>query len=227
MENQLLGSILNNIVMEKAVRDKIVIQQKEQREQEALKRARDDDDDEFDDEETRKIINRMRDQAMEKVTEPQKEFKRTIGEYREVPFPNTQIVETEFLDYVTKNKLCVVHFYHKDFERCKIMDKHLKAICMQHPETNFLYLNAEKAPFFVEKLHIRSLPTLCLFVDGKMKDKVVGFEGLSGDDFRTGELLAKLARAGLIHKKEGEGFKLVKGTTRKNSGDSEGDSDLE
>lgn len=30
-ENQLLGSILNNIVMEKAVRDKIVMQQKEQR----------------------------------------------------------------------------------------------------------------------------------------------------------------------------------------------------
>ena len=31
MENELLGNILNNIVMEKAVRDKIVMQQKEQR----------------------------------------------------------------------------------------------------------------------------------------------------------------------------------------------------
>jgi hypothetical protein len=32
MENELLGNILNNIVMEKVVRDKIVMQQKEQRE---------------------------------------------------------------------------------------------------------------------------------------------------------------------------------------------------
>lgn len=32
MENELLGNILNNIVMEKAVRDKIIMQQKQQRE---------------------------------------------------------------------------------------------------------------------------------------------------------------------------------------------------
>jgi hypothetical protein len=44
MENQLLGQILNNIVMEKAVRDKIVIQQKEQQAGEARKRAREEDD---------------------------------------------------------------------------------------------------------------------------------------------------------------------------------------
>lgn len=44
-----------------------------------------------------------------------------FGEYRE-------IVEEEFLPSVTKNEYSVVHFYHRDFERCKIMDKHLLAI---------------------------------------------------------------------------------------------------
>lgn len=55
MENELLGNILNNIVMEKAVRDKIVMQQKQQREEEARKRKEADRDelDDFDDEETR------------------------------------------------------------------------------------------------------------------------------------------------------------------------------
>jgi hypothetical protein len=33
MQKDLLGGILNNIVLEKVVRDKIVMQQKEQREQ--------------------------------------------------------------------------------------------------------------------------------------------------------------------------------------------------
>ena len=37
----------------------------------------------------------------------------------------TEIIETEFLDTVLKNDKVVCHFYHKDFERCKIIDKHL------------------------------------------------------------------------------------------------------
>ena len=86
-----------------------------------------------------------------------------------------QIVEGEFLNYVTKLKYSVVHFFHKDFQRCKIMDQHLKNLCQQFPQTQFLALNAEKTPFFVQKLAIRSLPTLCFFIDGVMKDKLLGF----------------------------------------------------
>lgn len=79
------------------------------------------------------------------------------------------------MNHVTQLKYTVVHFYHKEFERCKIMDKHLKILCQQFPNTQFLYINAEKAPFFIQKLNIRSLPTLCIFIDGVMKDKVLGF----------------------------------------------------
>ena len=66
MQNELLGNILNNIVMEKAVRDKIVIQQKEQREEEARKRkqAEYDELDEFEDEETKQIMRKMRNERM-------------------------------------------------------------------------------------------------------------------------------------------------------------------
>ena len=79
----------------------------------------------------------------------------------------------------------MVHFYHNDFQRCKIIDMHLKILCQQFPQTQFLYINAEKTPFFVQKLAIRTLPTLCIFIDGVMKDKVLGFDGLSGDEFLT------------------------------------------
>jgi alkyl hydroperoxide reductase subunit AhpC len=40
------------------------------------------------------------------------------GEYREIK-------EEDFLKEVTASEWVVVHFYHKDFTRCKIMDKHL------------------------------------------------------------------------------------------------------
>eukprot|EP00954_Amorphochlora_amoebiformis_P017325 1318386-Amorphochlora_amoeboformis.AAC.1 len=43
-------------------------------------------------------------------------LKRGHGKYSE-------IVEEEFLPTVTKSKHVVCHFYHKDFQRCKIMDK--------------------------------------------------------------------------------------------------------
>ena len=37
-----------------------------------------------------------------------------------------------------------------------------------------------------------------MFVDGVLKDKVLGFDGLSGDEFLTYELAARIAQTGLI-----------------------------
>jgi thioredoxin-like negative regulator of GroEL len=49
-----------------------------------------------------------------------------------------------------------------------------------------LCLNAEKAPFFIQKLAIRTLPTIVCFIDGVARDRVVGFEDLGGkDEFDT------------------------------------------
>lgn len=63
-------------------------------------------------------------------------------------------------------------------------------------------------------MNIRTLPTLCIFHDGVLKDKVLGFEGLSGgDDFKTHELTGRLVQAGLIECK----FKLTKGKEKRNN----------
>ena len=150
---------------------------------------------------------KMKNQYLNQMEQGKKEVKRAVGEYREIK-------ETEFLDYTTKFKHTLVHFYHPEFERCKIMDKHLQKICYEYPDVQFLYLNSLKAPFFVNKLGIRTLPTLCIFNDGVLKDKVMGFEGLSGDDFKTHELTGRLIQAGLIESK----FKLSKGKDRKEEG---------
>lgn len=101
------------------------------------------------------------------------------GEYLEIQ-------ESEFLTSVTKSKLAVVAFYHRSFERSKIVDMHLKKMCTKHMATKFCKLDAEKSPFFTGKLGIRTLPTIVLFVDGVAVHKIVGFIELGGvDDFKT------------------------------------------
>lgn len=155
-----------------------------------------------------------------KQKKDQSRAQQRFGEYRE-------IVEGEFLDSVTKNKLAVVHFYHNDFERCKIIDLHLQKIAIGHPETVFVRLNCEKSPFFVQKLQIKVLPTICLFENGICKDKIVGFEDLGGkDEFPTLLLLRRIAKAKVVKLKSDEKPKFDLGGKRiQHSSDEESDDD--
>ena len=48
---------------------------------------------------------------------------------------------------------------------------------------------AQAAPFFVEKLQVRTLPCIVAFVGGIAVDRVVGFAELGGkDDFPTAKV---------------------------------------
>jgi len=114
------------------------------------------------------------------------------GEYRE-------IAEDEFLKEVCGSQWCVVHFYHPEFFRCKIIDKHLRIIAQKHLSCKFLTLNAEKAPFFVTKLAIQMLPTVIVFKDGIVADQLAGFDDLGGkDEFRTEVLEHWFSKAGCV-----------------------------
>jgi len=75
--------------------------------------------------------------------------------FNTVDFNNDgEITEEEFLPNVTSSKFVLCNFYHQDFERCKIMDMHLRKIAAVHTEAKFVTMNAEKAPFFIKKLQI-------------------------------------------------------------------------
>ena len=95
--------------------------------------------------------------------------------------------------------MTIVHFFHKDFERCKIFDMHLRNISKKHTETKFASLDAEKAPFFVTKLQIQVLPTIICFYNGVATDRVVGFEELGGkDEFPELLLVRRLINSGCL-----------------------------
>eukprot|EP00386_Alphamonas_edax_P005756 GDKI01018776.1.p1 GENE.GDKI01018776.1~~GDKI01018776.1.p1 ORF type:complete len:224 (-),score=82.67 GDKI01018776.1:46-717(-) len=113
-----------------------------------------------------------------------------------------EIVEDEFLKAVTGSQLVACHFYHKEFERCKIMDMHLAKMAPSYVSTRFIKINSEKTPFFVRKLAIRTLPTVVLFVDGIAVHHIVGFAEMGvSDSFPTARLARVMKSHGLIKEK--------------------------
>jgi len=100
----------------------------------------------------------------------------------------TEIEEEAFLKTVTASERCVVHFYHKDFEKCKIMDMHISKMVKKFFGTRFVKLDVERCGFFVDKLQIKTLPCAVVFNDGVAKGRQVGFDGLGGEEFKTIQL---------------------------------------
>jgi len=114
------------------------------------------------------------------------------------------ITQDEFLPECTgKSEFVAVHFFHAEFERCKIMDHHLKIVAPLHLTCKFLRMDAEKCPFFVSKLRVKTLPSLIVFREGKIVDQLTGFEGLAvdlkePDKWHTGRLRNWIATTGAI-----------------------------
>ena len=105
------------------------------------------------------------------------------------PPPNPVAHRKRFFDELKGSARAVVHFYRPTTRRCEIVDKHFYALAAKHMETKFLRVNAEKAPFLVEKLHIWMLPTIVCVQNGKTDHSIVGFDELGGrDNFATEEL---------------------------------------
>lgn len=207
---KMAANIFTDMVMEEAVRDKEIQINKQLKDQEGNyidpdkvdeyfekqdKQNEVDEDDALDEEEE-KIMRSLREKRYTEIkneySEQQENMIKGHGSY-------TEIVEQDFLPNVTGSKYVVCHFYHKDFERCKIVDMHLRKIARVHTEARFIYLDAEKTPFFVEKLQIQMLPSIICFVDGVAVDRIVGFSELGNkDDFPTLALTRRLINGGIL-----------------------------
>eukprot|EP00924_Labyrinthula_sp_SR-Ha-C_P009477 snap_masked-scaffold_2-processed-gene-25.5-mRNA-1 protein AED:0.00 eAED:0.00 QI:0/-1/0/1/-1/1/1/0/227 len=144
-------------------------------------------------------LEQMRKQKLENLKKLRKQREDNVaighGELR-------LISQDEVLPFILGRKFCVVHFFHREFEKCKVMSHHLKTLCKQHVETGFAEVDAEKAPFFVERLGIKVLPSVCMFIDGEKVDTLVGFQGLTlvdgAENFVTRSLEEKLGFSGVI-----------------------------
>jgi len=162
-----------------------------------------DDDDEFlndkelDDLQSKRLADLQKKHALEKQFKQQGH-----GEYRE-------ITEEDFLKEVCGSQWVVVHFYHREFFRCKVVDKHLRIIAQKHLSCKWLTLDAEKAPFFVSKLAIQMLPTVIVFKDGVVHEQFSGFDEMGGkDEFRTEVMEHWFSKAGCVIMKKHDVAKM-------------------
>eukprot|EP00928_Gymnodinium_smaydae_P068017 TRINITY_DN51069_c0_g1_i1.p1 TRINITY_DN51069_c0_g1~~TRINITY_DN51069_c0_g1_i1.p1 ORF type:complete len:216 (-),score=62.01 TRINITY_DN51069_c0_g1_i1:135-701(-) len=128
-----------------------------------------------------------------KHAERQKKLSVGHGEY-------DMIEEKDFFDVAKKSDFIVVHFWRESTWRCEVMDKHLRQLCRKYWGTRFVKINAEKAPYLAERLHIWCLPSLVLCKNGKTEHTVVGFSEFSnGDEVCTEEVEEVLLKHGVIH----------------------------
>lgn len=164
--------------------------------------------------------------ALKKEAEKRQALKKQgHGEYREV-------TEADFLGEVTGSEKVICHFYHREFYRCKIMDKHLKSLAPRHMDNKIIKLDAENAPFFVAKLGVKTLPCVILFRKGIAVDRLIGFQDMGGkDDFATRTLEALLIKKGIVSEKkkdeddEDGGYPESRRNTVRSSMDPNSDSD--
>ncbi|KAJ1460795.1 thioredoxin-like protein [Pelagophyceae sp. CCMP2097] len=154
------------------------------------------------DDEPDSALNQLREQRLAQMKRAQTERVENVqkghGTYSEIS-------QDDFLKDVLKSQHALVHFYHADFERCKIMDHHLAILAPQHVEAKFMRIDANKAPFFVKKLTIQVIPTVVVFLDGVAVGRLVGFDGLTDglakgheDEWPTEALGSWLGEAGCI-----------------------------
>ncbi|KAI8907896.1 thioredoxin-like protein [Gorgonomyces haynaldii] len=107
--------------------------------------------------------------------------------------------EKDLMNAVTKTEKAVVHFGHKDFKRCHIMDKHLENLARKHHQTRFMKIDVANCPFLVEKMKIKVLPAIFMYLNGLAVDSFVGFEGIADkDDFSTQMLETRIAQSQVI-----------------------------
>merc|ERR1711988_393916 len=123
-------------VMQQAIQD-YAEELKEKEEMEAAARhelemraqAQNDSDDEFDFSDDDEISNKIMEERMAQMREQAGE----MNNWKQLGHGElSEITEEEFLKTVTKSQYAVVHFYHKEFPRCKIADQHLEKLAQKY-----------------------------------------------------------------------------------------------
>ncbi|KAJ1894496.1 hypothetical protein LPJ66_005153 [Kickxella alabastrina] len=121
------------------------------------------------------------------------------GEYQDIQ------KEESMVKLIGSTARGIVHFTHPQFARCKILDKHLRALAPYHFDTRFASISVERCPFLAQKFQIRMLPCLLVIANGRVVDRLVGFEEFGNNDgFSTETFERRLCKSGVIKMPKGK-----------------------
>lgn len=91
------------------------------------------------------------------------------------------VTDENFESEVINNKgVCLVDFYASWCGPCMMLAPILEEISNSRAGYNIVKVDVDKNPNITSKLNIDTIPTLCIYKDGKIVDKRVGY--MSKDD---------------------------------------------
>lgn len=77
-------------------------------------------------------------------------------------------------EVLNADKPVLVDFWAEWCMPCRMMAPVVDQIAEEHPEIKVVKLNVDESPLIASTYRIMSIPTLGIFKDGKMVDKVIG-----------------------------------------------------
>ncbi|WP_035172127.1 thioredoxin [Caldanaerobius polysaccharolyticus] len=77
-------------------------------------------------------------------------------------------------EVLSADKPVLVDFWAEWCMPCRMMSPVVDQIAEEHPEIKVVKLNVDENPLIASTYRIMSIPTLGIFKDGKMVDKVIG-----------------------------------------------------
>lgn len=95
------------------------------------------------------------------------------------------------------------------------MDQKLDELSSKYFSTRFLRVNVANVPWLVTRLEIKVLPCVVGFLDGVLKERIIGFEGITDKSSNEINLLALESRLKLAGVVVDEGDVQGNSTTRR------------
>ena len=89
------------------------------------------------------------------------------------------IKDSEYKDIIKNNKKVVIDCYADWCGPCRMLAPVVDALSEEYTEVNFYKVNIDSAENIVNEFEIMSIPTLLIFENGKLKDKVIGLRSKS------------------------------------------------
>lgn len=142
-------------------------------------------------------IEKLRERRLKELQERAKLEKEWIalghGQYEELSD------EKEFFNTTKKSKNVVCHFFKSDIFLCKVMDHHLKLLCKKHLEAKFCKIDAARCKFLIERLHVKTFPTILCIGESQVRSRVTNFREMKQcEEHCTDTLEWHIAKSGVL-----------------------------
>ena len=91
----------------------------------------------------------------------------------------TEIKDIDYKKIITENKKVVIDCYASWCGPCKMLSPILDDIAKELKDVSFYKVNVDEADIITSDFNIMSIPTILIFKEGELKDKIVGLRSKS------------------------------------------------